>query len=81
MLIDRLGCTSAFDGAYPSCPISPTDFGDPMTMPTDADAAVENHGSNDGPREHETEPGTVEGARVDDENVPHPPHDEAVEHN
>ncbi|WP_201265117.1 hypothetical protein [Rhodococcus sp. P1Y] len=52
-----------------------------MTMPTDADAAVENHGSNDGPREHETEPGTVEGARVDDENVPHPPHDEAVEHN
>lgn len=44
-----------------------------MTMPTDADKAVESHGSNDGPREQPTDTDAVEGAHVDEENVPHPP--------
>lgn len=46
-----------------------------MTMPSDADAAVESQGSNDGPREQPADTDEVQGARVDDENVPHPPHD------
>ncbi len=50
-----------------------------MTMPSDADAAVESHGSNDGPRDHPADPDAVEGASVDDENVPHPPKDEQPE--
>ncbi|WP_170945711.1 MULTISPECIES: hypothetical protein [unclassified Rhodococcus (in: high G+C Gram-positive bacteria)] len=44
-----------------------------MTMPTDASDAVPSHGSNDGPREHTAETDAIEGAHVDDENVPHPP--------
>ncbi|MGA9871534.1 MAG: hypothetical protein WBQ44_10385 [Rhodococcus sp. (in: high G+C Gram-positive bacteria)] len=44
-----------------------------MTMPSDADAVVPSHGSNDGPREGATDADAVEGARVDEENVPHPP--------
>lgn len=44
-----------------------------MTMPSDADAVVPNHGSNGGPREHVGETDAVEGANVDEENVPHPP--------
>ncbi|MDJ0396644.1 hypothetical protein QMK17_25435 [Rhodococcus sp. G-MC3] len=47
-----------------------------MTMPSDADAVVPNHGSNDGPREHTAEPDAVEGAHIDDHNVPHPPKEE-----
>lgn len=46
-----------------------------MTMPSDASEAVPSQGSNDGPREHTPETDTVEGAHVDEENVPHPPKD------
>ena len=44
-----------------------------MTMPSDADAAVESHGSNDGPRDHSAGDDGPKGADVDDKNVPHPP--------
>lgn len=44
-----------------------------MTMPSDADAAVESHGSNDGPRDHAADNDAVQSAHVDEENVPHPP--------
>ncbi|WP_020110576.1 hypothetical protein [Rhodococcus sp. 114MFTsu3.1] len=47
-----------------------------MTMPSDADAAVESHGTNDGPRDHPADENTAVGAHVDDENVPHPPRDD-----
>ncbi|WP_170944554.1 hypothetical protein [Rhodococcus sp. 14-2483-1-1] len=48
-----------------------------MTMPSDASEAVPSHGSNDGPRDHTAETDAIEGAHVDEENVPHPPTDEA----
>ncbi len=46
-----------------------------MTMPSDASEAVPSQGSNDGPREHTPETDAIEGAHVDEENVPHPPKD------
>lgn len=71
------GCSSVLTGAHPHCPTygdsSPRPCGDFMTMPTDASDAVPSEGSNDGPREHTPETDAVEGAHVDDENVPHPP--------
>ncbi|GLP75161.1 hypothetical protein TUM20983_22710 [Mycobacterium antarcticum] len=42
-----------------------------MTMPTDAADAVEPHGSNEGPRDHQGVD-TDHVAYVDDDNVPHP---------
>lgn len=42
-----------------------------MTMPSDAADAVESHGSNDGPRDHD-DADTDRAAYVDDDNVPHP---------
>ena len=47
-----------------------------MTMPSDASEAVPSQGSNDGPRDHTPETDAVEGAHVDEENVPHPPTEE-----
>ena len=42
-----------------------------MTMPTDADDAVESSGSNDGPRENDASDVEM-GVYVDEQNVPHP---------
>lgn len=42
-----------------------------MTMPSDAADAVESHGTNDGPRDHEGVD-TDHTAYVDEDNVPHP---------
>jgi hypothetical protein len=47
-----------------------------MTMPTDAGAEIPSEGSNDGPREESRDEAAV-GAHVDEENVPHPPEDDA----
>jgi len=42
-----------------------------MTMPSDAADAIETHGSNEGPRDHEGVD-TDHEAYVDEDNVPHP---------
>ncbi|MEW5810539.1 MAG: hypothetical protein AB1925_13890 [Actinomycetota bacterium] len=42
-----------------------------MTMPSDAADAIDDEGSNDGPREHRRVD-TDRAAYVDDDNVPHP---------
>lgn len=42
-----------------------------MTMPSDAADAVETHGANEGPRDHEGVD-TDQEAHVDENNVPHP---------
>ncbi|MGB3771125.1 MAG: hypothetical protein WBF79_05865 [Rhodococcus sp. (in: high G+C Gram-positive bacteria)] len=44
-----------------------------MTMPSDADKAVENVGSNDGPRES-ADTGD-KAVYIDEQNVPHPSDD------
>ena len=46
-----------------------------MTMPSDPAGAAESGGSNDGPRERSADVDVDHIAYVDDDNVPHPGHD------
>jgi hypothetical protein len=48
-----------------------------MTMPSDAADAVEAEGTNEGPRDHQGVD-TDHEAYVDEDNVPHPGHDNEV---